>query len=209
MQPYNFFMKISLNWLRDYLDTDLSVNELSHLLTDIGLEVEAVEEFESIKGGLKGVVTGQVMECKRHPNADKLSLTKVDVGTGTLLNIVCGAPNVEAGQKVMVATTGTTLYMGEEALEIRRSKIRGEVSEGMICAEDELGIGHDHQGIMVLPPDTKPGLPASTVLGLETDVVFEIGLTPNRADAASHIGVARDLAAALNIRFPKKQEVKV
>ncbi|MDY0342693.1 MAG: phenylalanine--tRNA ligase subunit beta [Lentimicrobium sp.] len=202
-------MKISLNWLRDYLETELSVDELSHLLTDIGLEVEAVEEFESIKGGLKGVVTGQVIECERHPNADKLSLTKVDVGSGILLNIVCGAPNVEAGQKVMVATIGTTLYMGEEVLEIRRSKIRGEASEGMICAEDELGIGHDHQGIVVLPTDTKVGLPASTWLGLETDVVFEIGLTPNRADATSHIGVARDLAAALAIRFPERKEAKV
>lgn len=202
-------MKISLNWLQDYLNTDLSVDELSHLLTDIGLEVEAVEEYESLKGGLKGVITGQVMECERHPNADKLSLTKVDIGSGTLLSIVCGAPNVAAGQKVMVATIGTTLYIGEEPLEIRRSKIRGEVSEGMICAEDELGIGHDHRGIMVLPDDTAVGTPASSYLGLETDVVFEIGLTPNRADAASHIGVARDLAAAIAIRFPERKGTTV
>ncbi|GAB1405913.1 phenylalanine--tRNA ligase subunit beta [Lentimicrobium sp.] len=197
-------MKISLNWLRDYLDIDLSVDELSHLLTDIGLEVEAIIPFESIKGGLKGVVTGRVVECWPHPNADKLSLTRVDTGTGELLSIVCGAPNVAAGQKVMVATIGTTLYIGDEALVIKRSKIRGELSEGMICAEDELGIGHNHEGIMVLPDETQVGLPASVVLGVETDVVFEIGLTPNRADAASHIGVARDLAAAIAIRYPNK-----
>lgn len=202
-------MKISLNWLRDYLDTELSIDKLSYLLTDIGLEVEAVEEFESLKGGLKGVVTGKVTTCERHPNADKLSLTTVDAGSGITLNIVCGAPNVEAGQKVMVATIGTTLYIGEEALEIRRSKIRGEVSEGMICAEDELGIGHDHRGIMVLPDDTPVGIPAAEYLGLESDTVFEIGLTPNRADATSHIGVARDLAAALAIRFPTIKQTAV
>ena len=193
-------MKISYNWLRDYLDTNLSVEEISHLLTDIGLEVEAVETFESLKGGLKGVVTGEVKSCVRHPNADKLSLTTVDVGGPELLNIVCGAPNVAAGQKVVVATIGTLIYKGEESFEIKRSKIRGELSEGMICAEDELGLGNSHDGIMVLPADVETGIPAADYFGITTDVVFEIGLTPNHADAASHLGVARDLAAAINAR---------
>lgn len=193
-------MKISYNWLREYLDTNLSVEEISHLLTDIGLEVEAVETFESLKGGLKGVVTGEVKSCVRHPNADKLSLTTVDVGGPELLNIVCGAPNVAAGQKVVVATIGTLIYKGEESFEIKRSKIRGELSEGMICAEDELGLGNSHDGIMVLPADVETGIPAADYFGITTDVVFEIGLTPNHADAASHLGVARDLAAAINAR---------
>ncbi len=193
-------MKISYNWLSDYLKTNLSIDELSHLLTDIGLEVEAVETFESLKGGLKGVVTGEVITCERHPNADKLSVTTVNVGAEELLHIVCGAPNVAAGQKVVVATVGTVIYKGDESFEIKKSKIRGEVSEGMICAEDELGLGTSHEGIMVLPDNTPAGIPAADYFKVTTDTVFEIGLTPNRADAASHLGVARDLAAALTAR---------
>lgn len=154
-------MKISYNWLKEYLDTRLSVEEISKLLTDIGLEVEAIEEFESLKGGLKGVVTGHVVTCERHPNADKLSITTVDAGGPELLHIVCGAPNVAAGQKVVVATIGTIIYKGEESFEIKKSKIRGELSEGMICAEDELGLGNSHDGIMVLPENTQTGIPAA------------------------------------------------
>ena len=193
-------MKISYNWLKDYLNTQLSIEELSHLLTDIGLEVEAIETFESLKGGLKGIVTGEVKTCERHANADKLSVTTVDVGGPELLHIVCGAPNVAAGQKVVVATIGTLIYSGDESFEIKKSKIRGEVSEGMICAEDELGLGASHEGIMVLPADVAIGIPAADYFGITRDVVFEIGLTPNRADAASHYGVARDLAAAISAR---------
>lgn len=193
-------MKISYNWLKEYLDTRLSVEEISKLLTDIGLEVEAIEEFESLKGGLKGVVTGHVVTCERHPNADKLSITTVDAGGPELLHIVCGAPNVAAGQKVVVATIGTIIYKGEESFEIKKSKIRGELSEGMICAEDELGLGNSHDGIMVLPENTQTGIPAAEYFGITSDVVFEIGLTPNRADAASHLGVARDLSAAIEAR---------
>lgn len=193
-------MKISYNWLKDYLDTRLSVEEISKLLTDIGLEVEAIEQFESLKGGLKGVVTGHVVTCERHPNADKLSITTVDAGGPELLHIVCGAPNVAAGQKVVVATIGTMIYKGEESFEIKKSKIRGEISEGMICAEDELGLGNSHDGIMVLPENTQTGIPAAEYFGITSDVVFEIGLTPNRADAASHLGVARDLSAAIAAR---------
>ncbi|MBW6490408.1 MAG: phenylalanine--tRNA ligase subunit beta [Lentimicrobium sp.] len=202
-------MKISCNWLKDYLDTRLSIEELSHLLTDIGLEVEAVEKFESLKGGLKGVVTGEVITCERHPNADKLSLTRVDIGGEELLNIVCGAPNVAAGQKVVVATIGTMIYKGDESFEIKKSKIRGELSEGMICAEDELGLGDSHDGIMVLPDDVKVGIPASEYFGITSDLIFEIGLTPNRADAASHLGVARDVAAAITARGLEEKPAKV
>jgi len=191
-------MKISFNWLRNYLDVKLHAAEVAQLLTDCGLEVESMETFQSMKGGLAGIVIGEVKTCSRHPNADKLSLTTVDVGTGTLLNIVCGAPNVAAGQKVVVALTGATLFPVEgESFEIKKSKIRGEVSEGMICAEDEIGLGKSHDGIIVLPPDAKAGMPAKEFFKVEEDTVFEIGLTPNRADAASHIGVARDLAAVL------------
>ncbi|PKP50463.1 MAG: phenylalanine--tRNA ligase subunit beta [Bacteroidetes bacterium HGW-Bacteroidetes-11] len=202
-------MKISYNWLKEYLDTRLSVEELSLVLTDIGLEVEAIESFESLKGGLKGVVTGEVKSCERHPNADKLSITTVDVGAPELLHIVCGAPNVAAGQKVVVATIGTMIYKGDESFEIKKSKIRGELSEGMICAEDELGIGNSHDGILVLPEDVPIGLPAAGYFGITNDIVFEIGLTPNRADAASHIGVARDLAAAITARGLEEKPVRV
>jgi len=193
-------MKISHNWLKDYLKCSLDVNAISLLLTDIGLEVEAVESYESIKGGLKGFVTGKVITSEQHPNADKLHKTTVDVGSDSLLNIVCGAPNVAAGQKVIVALEGAVIYKGEESFKISRSKIRGEVSEGMICAEDELGIGTSHEGIMVLPEETEIGLPASDYFNLVNDSLFEIGITPNHADALSHLGVARDLAAAIRVR---------
>lgn len=191
-------MKISYNWLKKYLDIDLPAEEVSVLLTGCGLEVEAVDLYEQAKGGLAGVVVGEVMNCIRHPNADKLSLTKVNTGGGELLSIVCGAPNVAAGQKVAVATIGATLYAGAEAFQIKLSKIRGEVSEGMICAEDELGLGDSHSGIMVLPADAPIGMTVKDYLELAEDVVFEIGLTANRSDATSHMGVARDLATVLN-----------
>ncbi len=194
-------MKLSYSWLKQYIDMDVDPHELSAILTDIGLEVEGFETFQSIKGGLEGIVIGEVMTCQRHANADKLSVTTVDVGTGELLPIVCGAPNVAKGQKVLVATVGTTLYDGEESFKIKKAKIRGEVSEGMICAEDELGLGSSHDGIMVLPAEAKPGTPASKYFNIETDYIYEIGLTPNRADAASHIGSARDLVAGLNRYF--------
>jgi len=191
-------MKISYNWLKEYLRINLPPEEVAALLTNCGLEVEGLEPFQSMKGGLKGLVIGEVMTCMKHPNADKLSLTTVDVGTGTPLNIVCGAPNVAAGQKVVVATVGAQLYPTEgDPFEIKKSKIRGENSEGMICAEDEIGMGKSHAGIIVLPADAKTGTPAKDYFGVEEDIVFEIGLTPNRADAASHMGVARDLVAVL------------
>jgi phenylalanyl-tRNA synthetase beta chain len=196
-------MTISLNWLKSYLELkDLSPEKIAEILTDIGLEVESVERTESIPGGLAGVVVGLVKTCQKHPNADKLSLTTVDVGTGTDLHIVCGAPNVATGQKVLVATVGTTLYPTEgEPLTIKKGNIRGEVSEGMICAEDELGIGSSHAGILVLPADTPIGQAASTYFQLEEDHIIEIGLTPNRSDATNHLGVAEDLAAALKINY--------
>lgn len=191
-------MKISYNWLKTLINTELKPEDISRLLTDCGLEVESMEAFESVKGGLKGVVVGEVVEREKHPDADRLSLTKVNVGGENLLSIVCGAPNVAAGQKVLVATVGCTLFPTEgDPIEIKKSKIRGAVSEGMICAEDEIGVGKSHDGILVLPADTKVGMPAADYFKLENDVVFEIGLTPNRSDAASHLGVARDLAAVL------------
>ncbi|MFA5417381.1 MAG: phenylalanine--tRNA ligase subunit beta [Bacteroidales bacterium] len=203
-------MKISYNWLKQYINLDVTPEIASKVLTDIGLEVEATEEFQSVKGGLKGVVVGEVITCERHANADKLSVTTVDIGTENLLPIVCGAPNVAAGQKVLVATVGTRLYSGDDSFEIKKSKIRGEVSEGMICAEDELGLGTSHDGIMVLPAEVKTGTPASEYYQIEQDVIFEIGLTPNRADAASHIGVARDLAAGLNREYnTQKYQLKL
>lgn len=191
-------MKISYNWLKEYLNIDLDPKRVASILTATGLEVEDIYDFESIKGGLKGVVIGKVLECKKHPNADKLSLTKVDIGNGIPLSIVCGAPNVATGQKVLVATIGTILHQGEKSFEIKKTRIRGEASEGMICAEDELGLGNSHDGIMVLPDDTPIGKKASSYFKVEKDTIFEIGLTPNRTDATSHIGVARDLAAAVN-----------
>ena len=193
-------MKISYNWLKEYIHIDLDPLEVSRILTDTGLEVEGLEKIDTVKGGLRGVVIGEVKTCEKHPGADKLSITTVDVGDGKILPVVCGAPNVAAGQKVVVATVGTTLYSGEESFTIKKAKIRGEVSEGMICAEDELGLGDSHEGIMVLPEDVEPGTPAREYFHVEEDHVFEIGLTPNRTDAMSHIGVARDLMAALNLQ---------
>ncbi len=193
-------MTISYNWLKEYLKSSLDSHSISLLLTDIGLEVEAVEEYESIKGGLKGFVTGEVLTCVKHPNADKLSLTTVNAGTGKALNIVCGAPNVAAGQKVIVALEGAVIYKGNESFTITKSKIRGEVSEGMICAEDEVGIGTSHAGILVLPDNIEPGIPASEYFNIVNDTIFEIGITPNHADALSHLGVARDLAVAIKVR---------
>ncbi|MGZ6416849.1 MAG: YtpR family tRNA-binding protein, partial [Bacteroidia bacterium] len=192
-------MKISYNWLKEYIKTDLPVEEIGKLLTDCGLETESIEKFETVKGGLGGIVVGEVKTKEKHPDADRLNLTTVDIGTGTLLNIVCGAANVEAGQKVIIATIGAMLYPTTgEPFEIKKSKIRGAVSEGMICAEDEIGLGTSHAGIMVLDASAKIGTPANEYFKIENDFVFEIGLTPNRADAASHVGVARDLVAVLN-----------
>ncbi|WP_190808952.1 phenylalanine--tRNA ligase subunit beta [Flagellimonas sp. S3867] len=189
-------MKISYNWLKQFLQIDWDSQKTGELLTDLGLEVEGISRFESVKGGLQGVVVGHVLTCDKHPNADRLKLTTVDIGNEIPLQIVCGAPNVEAGQKVPVATIGTSLYTPEgESWQIKKGKIRGEESHGMICAEDELGIGESHDGIMVLSENLKPGTPCSEVFEIENDEVFEIGLTPNRADAMSHFGVARDLKA--------------
>ncbi|MFN6091656.1 MAG: phenylalanine--tRNA ligase subunit beta [Bacteroidota bacterium] len=194
-------MKISKNWLSNHIDSNLSHDEISTLLTGCGLEVEHLEEWESLKGELQNVVVGHVLTCEKHPNADKLSLTLVDVGDGEPKKIVCGAPNVAAGQKVIVALQGAVLYpTSGEPFEIKKSKIRGEESNGMLCAEDEIGLGTSHAGIMVLPDETLVGLSAAEYFQIEKDVVFEIGLTPNRADAASHYGVARDLAALTNIK---------
>ncbi|MDO6491515.1 MULTISPECIES: phenylalanine--tRNA ligase subunit beta [unclassified Cellulophaga] len=199
-------MKISYNWLKQFLHIDWEADKTAELLTDLGLEVEGISEFESVKGGLKGIVVGHVLTCVKHPNADKLKLTTVDIGADAPVQIVCGAPNVDKGQKVPVATIGTTLYTEEgEAWKIKKGKIRGEESHGMICAEDELGLGKGHDGIMVLAEDLKPGTPCAEIFEIELDTVFEIGLTPNRADAMSHFGVARDLRAGLIQQEIKKE----
>jgi len=191
-------MKISYNWIKQFIKTDWSPEQTSELLTDLGLEVEGLEIYQSVKGGLEGVVVGEVLTCVQHPNADRLNITTVNIGLEAPLQIVCGAPNVAAGQKVPVATIGTTLYTEEgEAWTIKKGKIRGEESHGMICAEDELGLGKSHDGIMVLSNDTVVGTPAADLFEIENDQVFEIGLTPNRADAMSHYGTARDLRAGL------------
>lgn len=191
-------MHISFNWLREFTKTDLSATEVGTMLTDLGLEVEGIKHYQSIKGGLEGVVIGKVLSCEKHPNADKLKVTQVDIGESEPIQIVCGAPNVAAGQTVPVATVGTTLFTDKgEAFVINKSKIRGEVSQGMICAEDELGLGESHDGIMVLEKHHKAGKPCKDVFPIVNDDVFEIGLTPNRSDAMSHYGVARDLRAAL------------
>jgi phenylalanyl-tRNA synthetase beta chain len=191
-------MKISYNWLQQFLQIDWDAAKTGELLTDLGLEVEGIETKESIKGSLKGIVVGKVLTCVQHPNADRLKVTTVDLGDGNPVQIVCGAPNVAAGQKVPVATIGTLLYDDKgESFKIKKGKIRGEESHGMICAEDELGLGSSHEGILVLEDDVKEGTLGADVFNVETDHVFEIGLTPNRSDAMSHYGVARDLRAGL------------
>jgi phenylalanyl-tRNA synthetase beta chain len=195
-------MKISYKWLQQFINTNKTPEELSLILTNIGLEVESIDKVQTIPGGLAGLVIGYVKECAQHPNADRLKVTKVDVGLAEELQIVCGANNVAAGQKVVVAMVNTTIYPTTgEPFKISKSKIRGEVSEGMICAEDEIGLGHDHAGIIELDADASIGSPASAYFKMEDDSIFEIGLTPNRADAASHLGVARDLAAYLKLQL--------
>ena len=189
-------MKISYRWLQDYINTSLLPEKIAEILTSIGLEVESLDEYCPIKGGLEGFIVGEVLTCHKHPDADKLSVTTVNVGTSEPLGIVCGAPNVAAGQKVVVAPIGTFIHLGE-GFKIKKSKIRGVESSGMICAEDELGLGDSHEGIMALDASAVPGTSAKEYFKIETDFIFEIGLTPNRIDAASHIGVARDLAAYL------------
>ncbi len=191
-------MKISYNWLKQFIKIDWTPEKAGELLTDLGLEVEGIETFQSVKGGLEGVVVGEVLTCEKHPNADKLKVTTVNIGSDAPVQIVCGAPNVAAGQKVPVATIGTTLYTEEgESWKIKKGKIRGEESFGMICAEDELGLGKSHDGIMILDATLKVGTPCADIFDIENDHVFEIGLTPNRADAMSHLGTARDLKAGL------------
>lgn len=202
----NFYrMNISYSWLKEYLKIDIDPSEVSQILTNIGLEVESVEKFEAVKGSMEGLVTGEVLTCKKHPNADKLSVTTVDIGKTDPLYIVCGAPNVAAGQKVVVAPAGTTLYKGNESLTLQNVKIRGELSEGMICAEDEIGIGTSHDGIIVLDDNAPVGKPVKEYYNTESDTIFVIGLTPNRIDSGSHYGTARDLAAFLN----QNSEVKL
>lgn len=191
-------MKISYNWLKQFIKIDWKSDETAALLTDLGLEVEVVENYQSVKGGLEGIVVGHVITCIPHPDADRLKITTVDLGDGIPLQIVCGAANVAAGQKVPVATIGTTLYDKDgNSFQIKKGKIRGQESHGMICAEDELGLGESHDGIMILDPSIKAGTSAATVFNIENDEIFEIGLTPNRADAMSHLGTARDLRAGL------------
>ena len=192
-------MTISYNWLSEYLPENIEPEKLSKILTAIGLEVESLENIEEIKGGLRGLLVGEVMTCEKHPGADKLKLTTVSVDNGKLLNIVCGAFNVAAGQKVIVAPIGTVIYpISGDPIMIKKAKIRGVESEGMICAEDEIGIGHDHNGIMILPADTITGTAAAEIFKPKADHIFEIGLTPNRIDAMSHLGVAKDVCAYLS-----------
>ena len=188
-------MDISYKWLKRYIDFDLNPRDLAATLTSLGLECDTVEEVESIRGGLRGVVIGKVLTCEDHPDSDHLHVTTVDLGSGEPVQIVCGASNVAAGQTVVVATVGATLYDGDKEFQIKKSKIRGKESFGMICAEDELGLGTDHAGIIVLKDDVKPGTPASEYFNVESDYRLEVELTPNRVDAASHYGVARDLKA--------------
>ena len=201
-------MKISYKWLREYVDTELTPHELDDLLTFSGLEIEDVEKVESIKGGLEHVVIAQVLTCEPHPNSDHLHLTTVDVGNGTPLNIVCGAPNVAAGQKVVCAQIGTKIYTSDtEFYEIKKGKLRGAVSEGMLCAADELQLGSDHDGIMVLPDDAPVGMSAKEYFHLEEDHTLEVAITANRSDATSHIGVARDVVAVLNTRQKANKKI--
>ena len=209
-------MNISYNWLKDYLDFDLQPDEVAAALTSIGLETGGVEEVQTIKGGLEGLVIGEVLTCEEHPNSDHLHITTVNVGGAEPLQIVCGAPNVAAGQKVVVATLGTKLYDGDECFTIKKSKLRGVESVGMICAEDEIGIGTDHAGIIVLPADAVVGTPAKEYYNVKSDYVLEVDITPNRVDATSHFGVARDLAAYLkqngkpaNLKRPSVDAFKI
>jgi len=202
-------MTISYKWLLEYLPVELDPEKLSRILNSIGLEVESLEKYEEVKGGLKGLLIGEVIDVKKHPNADKLSLTRVNTGNGSPLSIVCGAPNVAVGQKVVVAPVGTTIYpSGSEPLTMKLAKIRGEESQGMICAEDEIGLGSSHDGIMVLKPETLVGISAAEYFKPYDDHIFEIGLTPNRSDAMSHLGVARDICAYLSHHERKNYSVK-
>lgn len=200
-------MNISYNWLKEYLDFDLQPEEVAEALTSIGLETGSVEEVQTIKGGLEGLVIGEVLTCEAHPNSDHLHVTTVNVGSGEPLQIVCGAPNVAAGQKVVVAVNGTKLYDGDKEFTIKRSKLRGVESNGMICAEDEIGVGTDHSGIIVLPDSAGVGTPAKEYYNVKSDYVLEVDITPNRVDATSHYGVARDLAAYLK-QHGKPAELK-
>jgi len=205
-------MKISYNWLKEYINIDLDAETLGKKLTSTGLEVESIESYEEVEGSLNGLVVGKVLTCENHPNADKLKVTTVDIGDGNQLPVVCGAPNVEKGHKVVVAPVGTTLHhISGESFEIKKTKIRGEVSEGMICAEDEIGLGNDHTGVLVLDADLDIGTPIKDHFNPLQDQVFEIGLTPNRADAASHIGVARDIRAFTGhkVQLPSLSKFKV
>ena len=195
-------MKVSYNWLKDYVETSLTAQEAAKILTDTGLEVEGMEKFSSIEGSLEGLIVGKVTSCVPHPNADKLSKTSVDIGSDQELPIICGAPNVAEGQKVVVAPVGTTLFMNGKPQKLKKTKIRGEVSQGMICAEDEIGMGDSHEGIIVLDEDAQVGQPLKDYFQVEEDTVLEFDLTPNRIDGASHIGAARDLAAYLNMKEP-------
>ncbi|MBP6611467.1 MAG: phenylalanine--tRNA ligase subunit beta, partial [Paludibacter sp.] len=201
-------MNISYNWLKQYININIAPDELSKALTSIGLEVGGVDEVQTVKGGLEGLVIGEVLTCTNHENSDHLHVTTVNVGTEEALQIVCGAPNVAAGQKVVVATVGTKLYSGEESFTIKRSKIRGVESMGMICAEDEIGIGTSHDGIIVLPADAVVGTLAKDYYGIKSDFLLEVDITPNRVDAASHYGVARDLAAFFALKNPAVQLTK-
>ena len=213
-------MNISYKWLKRYIDLQDDAETVAKILTSIGLEVGTVEEVETIKGGLKGLVVGEVLTCEAHPNSDHLHITKVNVGGEEPLPIVCGAPNVAAGQKVIVATVGTVLYDGDQSFTIKKGKLRGEDSWGMICAEDEIGVGTDHAGIIVLPQDTPVGMPAAEYYHIENDTIIEVDITPNRSDAASHYGVARDLYAyyrshqnnlnnPINLKKPSVEDFKI
>src|SRR5687767_10289565 len=203
-------MTISYKWLSEYLPVMIEPERLARILTSIGLEVESFEKYEEVKGGLKGLVIGEVLTTEKHPNADKLTLTTVNTGNGEPLQIVCGAPNVAAGQKVIVAKVGTTIFpTAGDPLTMKIAKIRGVESHGMICAEDEIGIGSSHAGIMVLPTDVKIGVPAVEYFNPYSDYVYEIGLTPNRMDAMSHWGVARDVCAYLSHHEKKNYKPKL
>ena len=199
-------MKISINWLKEYVETNSQPEEISEILTNLGLEVEKLSLFESVKGGLNGVVAGKVLECGKHPDADRLKVTSIDLGNNEISEIVCGAPNIEKGQIVPVAKVGCKIYKSDGTeIKIKKSKIRGVVSNGMVCAEDEIGLGQSHDGIMILDNNIKPGTPISEVFNLENDNILEIGLTPNRSDAMSHYGVARDLKAFYDFKSIKSK----